>query len=421
MKNPAISIIGDTKTAREIKSFDDLFAHVLDARYIFIPYNSPLFRKIKRQFNNFQESSSLWTVRPRELTGNMLTCWSIFNRRVRIILPGATKEKDIQWPLDLITDEKLLAEVIYWLRDLLDITPTIPIHTARKLLEATARPEWLRQTNNDFQPFLVNKQADLFFVRKPTDAEKKLKWLHCYDKKRMYLSAYCTDFGVGEYTHQTGGQFRADLPGLYRVRVRASGKSNLNIFGPTDKELWLYSPMLWAMELLGYSVEILEGLYWKEKRRVFEKFYKTIYRALVSVESDEERTAIVRETARGCLKSMYARFASWLAHEPPAGRANNLFRPDWRALIVAEARARIIANICKIENETGLIPVAVRADALMYLSDEPDAQKAMPAPLAGPGASFKHEYTVEASQAFKLIDGRASAQALDDKLKEIAQ
>ena len=66
-----------------------------------------------------------------------------------------------------------------------------------------------------------------------------------------------------------------------------------------------------------------------------------------------------------------------------AGRdRHKLYRPDWAHMVVATATARLYRKILQAEEASpGTWPLAIDRDNLLYASDDPDPERACPAPL----------------------------------------
>ncbi len=81
------------------------------------------------------------------------------------------------------------------------------------------------------------------------------------------------------------------------------------------------------------------------------------------------------------------------------------------------AYQREIINIIKVSDETGMMPFGIHRDCLLYLSDEPEAARALPAPLTGAGAIYKHVFTASLDDVMKLIKADNSIAKLAAELK----
>ena len=76
-----------------------------------------------------------------------------------------------------------------------------------------------------------------------------------------------------------------------------------------------------------------------------------------------------------------------------------VFRPDWRALVISECRARRLRSIDKLAQQ-GHSPFAVHTDALYFASDAP-----IPIPLADTLGAYKDAGNYPITQSIRAGEG----------------
>lgn len=388
---------------------------------------SDVFRDVQQRPESYFAERAAWQVRPRgPKLNNLISVWSLYAPdRIQIIAPGIAHNTRgrAQWPLDEVADEDVLADSVRVLKTVLGGFPTIPIKTGRELLQRTTPRRNLNFVDADFAPFLNQRESGIEYKRQLTKAERGKKWLHVIDKRRAYLASYGAHFGTGELTHRSGPiEFDKTVCGLWLVTLR--GKEP-KCFPCSDQfrlnsPQWLYTPMLEVAGELGLSVEVHEAFVFNGRARVFEGFYKTLREGIKRIEQSTTLKPQLKPITIGCLKSIVHQFYAWLAH--PSERRHNLFRPDWRGMLVAHSKANIIRNIARGYGLGLRAPIGVRVDSLMYLSNEADAGKAVPGYfLNSETGQYRLKYSIELRRALPLLESAQSIQRIDDQLNSIVK
>jgi hypothetical protein len=367
---------------------------------------SKLFERLRRHHKKlFNCPGTDWNFAPRELS-NMVTGWRN-NLRYQIIFPGAVTQ---HWPLELITEPRDLLFAIKWLINQTGVYPSVPTRTARKIVEASIKKPLLPADSMDI--FAEHKAPDIDYLREPTIEDAGRKYVHAFDKNNMYLSACAIPLGDGDWTAWCGKKFDRNFPGLWEAKITGGHPTFRQLLNLRGDEGWFYTPSLALAEDLGFTVDVGCAYVFPRTRKVLEDFYQTIRRALI-LGSGLAGPELV---AAKSLKPVYTHFIGWLARN--TGENGQAFwRPDWRSLIVDEANARLLRNVFKVYSQTGELPFGIRRDCLLYFSDEPFHAAALPAPLTGDGAAYKHVYTFKAGEVLKLMADGYSIHRLDTELK----
>jgi hypothetical protein len=267
--------------------------------------------------------------------------------------------------------------------------------------------------------FADHKAPDIDYLRQPLADEARKLYVHGFDKNYMFLSACSIHLGDGDYETRDGGAFEANLPGIWQASIkegRAEVAELCKLRACEDVEIagrfWYYTPTLALAEWYGARIKVRRAHVWRETRKALDYFYKKV-RAGVIQRAELAGPELI---AARSLKDSYTHFIGWLARN--SGENGQAFwRPDWRSMIVDEAYARELRNIVKVIDETGMVPVGIHRDCLLYLSNEADAARALPAPLTGADAMYKHAFTASGGELMKMIDAGLSVAKIANGLK----
>lgn len=377
-----------------------------------------------------------WTIRPSDAPRNMMTAWRMMPEKQTVYLfaPGLKAE---QWALDKVTDAAVWRDVHRIFRSHLKIGPTIPIRTARVLAENRVNTAWLSPRPESLQPFIDNVESDLAWRRELDARDSACAWLHVYDKSNMYLSGASTALGVGDtYELRRENQhltFNKKIPALWHAEIWTQDLNTgvaaaLDVLRPNWKkkevnhskvnyfEGWFYTPTLRYFTEQNYGVRINRVVMYRDSHRVMERFYDAVREGLRSIPGDAAYSTEARAVALKMLKACYTQFFGWLGHDPGA-RFEPWYRPDWRHFIIAESKARVAHNVQRVYQLTRIRPVGIRVDSVMYFSDEPDPQKAIPPPFSGPSAAYRCKYSIAGEVARELLTNKGlSIQTVDNEL-----
>lgn len=184
-------------------------------------------------------------------------------------------------------------------------------------------------------------------------------WLHAYDKNAQFLAACSSvELGLGELTTIPGTSFDKRLPGY-----------------------WMYGGDWYTTPRLTYELQREQtpktlhfGYVWLRHGRALEHWYELLRDARATLWCYADTPA--GSLARGALKSTYAAGighldGGWFKPNPREGRPGDLqnphFRPDWRHMIVDQARV----NLRRTVDQWPLV-VACYRDCIFALADNPD-------------------------------------------------
>ncbi len=195
--------------------------------------------------------------------------------------------------------------------------------------------------------------------------------------------------GIGAAEHHPDGRaFDPKLPGYWKIEVPPTGDWRmphpLNPRGGMPaRPVWITTPGLQLAYEFGHEVPVLAAYTWPEHGRVLDPWYERIRDARTALDVDDADA----QAARDLLKVVYTRTIGMLGSEEWM-RNRPGYAPDRRHHIVAKARANILRRIAQIGRDTDRWPVAVTADTLLYVSDDPDPVSAWPGKPAQLGRGF---------------------------------
>jgi hypothetical protein len=204
-------------------------------------------------------------------------------------------------------------------------------------------------------------EPTLAWVRALLPSELASPWVLAIDRRSAYLhSMLLCDVGLGEPHHVE----RPDWPGLiwtpgyYHARLRPWREMYLpdpvRLKRPGDWH-WLTAPTLRLADLLGLVLDVDEAWVWPRKSRVLASIAQRLMRARAAPEGD----AVAKDAYKRLVGRLRARFH----------RGTPLYRPDWYAHIVADARARIWTAAERTLDENEMAPAACNLDCWYYLAD----------------------------------------------------
>ena len=242
------------------------------------------------------------------------------------------------------------------------------------------------------------------WMRPLSEGERRRTYLHSYDKNGMYLAA-CSSLalGMGEPVHTRPGDGRYEglahpcdartgkrlpyPPGFWRVHINADTLPIVNGFpAPVspprrgESQVWITTPTLQLLYDLGVESCVTEAYLWPTHHRALEPWYKRLRDGrtrLMHAASDDTPGAAL---ALDIVKLTYQIGSGYLGSTKWDRQGDTLYRPDWRALMIAQANAVVYRQGLECV-EQGYFPWALGMDCWYFVSDEPDPVKACPPAL----------------------------------------
>lgn len=195
------------------------------------------------------------------------------------------------------------------------------------------------------------------------------------DRNAQYLSGVVSVYLPLDAPVNTGAvEWDPTATGLYRIRVPKNPEPRLP--HPCGRNAmpgiaqWVAHPTMALLHQIGAPPEILDSwtLPRTRSRRAMDPWYEVLKgaRAQLLTETDPDSAALM-----AAVKDTYSRGISHLDRAPE----RRWYRPDWRAILYANARVSMWRAIWTAGTTYGIWPVSMRADAVSY--EEPDAPKAL--------------------------------------------
>lgn len=242
----------------------------------------------------------------------------------------------------------------------------------------------------DLPPFLhnrsdqriINLEPDFFWGRTYSSLgreEKARRYVHGFDRNKSYLVPWSsTELGIGDLTHLTGEQARWDgkseAPGYYRITQPTWAHTHLpspvgsSSARLSDGTMWVTVHTLRQLAAYDVDVEVHEAWVWGTTSRYLALAHKRLKPLLET----PEKTPVTQT-----LKSLYSSTVGKLAqgkHDPNY----HLWRPDWKDHLIAQSRTAILHTLSTNADRSGIYPLVVSRDLIIYASDEADPVAAWP-------------------------------------------
>lgn len=315
-----------------------------------------------------------------------------YGSKRQIIFPGLFEEA---WEFDEIEEPFCLFNAIEKFKEKVFVLPSFPFQVSKKIFEQSQPYKlWLSPDEPEiyWRPFIQKTQAEIIWTREPIGDEGKSLFVHSFDKRMMFLSAarncYFGEAGYEEIEgvklssldKKTCGLIELEKPVKFAAPMFPEIAEFLGRIYPGQKTF--YTGELAAIaEYISGDPKIKTGWVWTKPARMFEKWAVTIGTAIKETRgSDSESVQAVNQSLKKC----YVKFFGWLGRLCDCGQctghgggskckrrgfAAELYRPDWRGLIVSTANANLLRNVFEVFKFSKKLPVAIYHDCLMYFSD----------------------------------------------------
>lgn len=265
-------------------------------------------------------------------------------------------------------------------------------------------------------PAQVPLEPDLNWSRIPYEHEQECQYLHVYDRGGSYAAGIAgLELPIGEPTHHCEGlAFDAKMPGLWRVEIPEP--ADVRMPNPLyvlphhrldDGTAWVATPTaaLAQMPMFDVPVRAHEAYVWERHARLLNSWYERIRDARTALDTDD----LDDQIARKMVKETYAMTIAQIGSRGSWVGKTGYF-PERRLMIISKARSNLLYRVRQIAQATGdrVWPVAMSADSVAYVSNEPDPWKAWPGDpkLLGRGlGQFKPERSGELAGHLQHLDG----------------
>lgn len=244
----------------------------------------------------------------------------------------------------------------------------------------------------DDDEWRIQVDSETYFCRKPLASEAKSKYLHWYDRNGQYLSSTSRVYvgsDVDPVHHPDGTSIDPRRPGW--IRVAAVEWEHRILPNPwvsgikadkTFDERWMPTTFAEWLQELGYQLEVREAWIWEQSVAYLDPWYTTLRKAREAIEANRHEN-VDADMIQGDFKLTYSaglgKLASRTLRDSTVEHLQAMYRPDWYSLVRGKSRA----NVQRVVRDThefshGRSPVAVREDAVAYVSDDPDPMTAWP-------------------------------------------
>lgn len=337
-----------------------------------------------------------------------------------------------QWSwMDSDVTPKMLLQVVKVMEDAFHVpVGTGPTTVGMKLLEDIHKEQGkdkkkLRKPDVDLAAIPFDKAARTIIWQRPlSSAEKTKQYLHKVDKNSDFLRACLeNELGTSNPVHVFNSQgIDENLPGVWHVtRIHPdSASAALPTLLWRDAE-WISTPLVKMLQKMGYEVLISEGYQFPTHDTLLEKWARLLWdtrQAFKLASADMTRSAIYREAherAYDGVKDIAATTVGLFSSQSQDIQKTWKYRPDWWCQVVGQARALMFYNMLKVQKESGLTPLLVYIDAMLFVSDEEDIEKALPGlAIRSSLGTFKHVWTLPLTDEVQgiLDSGKGEAQKL---------
>lgn len=211
--------------------------------------------------------------------------------------------------------------------------------------------------------------------------QKEMLYIHGYDKNGQYLgAAQSVHLGNGRPVWVDGSAFDLKSIGFWQYQITdVSGTAFDGDRLPCPLDInrqWASTDLLLAARTVGVEFEVLGGIVWTEGKKYLEDWAREMWAHRARLRDDAERYPgeIARENAAGAAKLAANNLMGRLASE----KSRELFRPDWNWLIVHKAIATQCHSFNRMLTKYHIKPVLVCTDSFWVVSNESDAEKAIP-------------------------------------------
>lgn len=218
-------------------------------------------------------------------------------------------------------------------------------------------PRWVLKDEATTEPW--RPPAQIQDIRWHPRLPKRGMECHRWDMRAAYLAAAAqVALPLGQLGH-TGVDPQAGI-GYYRVHVASwTGVDVFDMIGRRDRQgcVWVTNAML---DLLRdrYSLEVVDSYTEQRGGRLLRHWAERWRDALV------ELGPIGPSAVRQALKAGYTQ-AIGLFNVA----RGTIYRPDWRHLIIDQARASLLRRILRVHELTGLVPARVDVDSVWYATE----------------------------------------------------
>jgi hypothetical protein len=242
-------------------------------------------------------------------------------------------------------------------------------------------------------------ESDFDWSRPPTSDERKLKFVHAYDRGGSYVAGIAgQELPIGDPVHHPdGAPFDPKTPGYWLVAIPEQADWRLPyVLNPRRLQFsgpkWVCTPRLERAIALGYQPEILEARIWPQhSRNVLLGWYERFRDASTTLDTNDPDAQAARDQAK-----IIRTHGLGVIGSDEHLKGKTAYNPERRLHVMAKANSNIVYRFNQIGERTERWPLAAATDTVLYASDDPDPVTAWPGDPASLGRGFG-QYKPEAS------------------------
>src|SRR2546430_996102 len=234
-------------------------------------------------------------------------------------------------------------------------------------------PRWLAKPTQDLTQIPFKQAArPLNWSRKPTEEELNRRFFYKFDRNSDFPRVAVDErHGIGDPAHFAKGRgFDHMLPGIWRIDVDFSPDFDFTMIPKPlwDGFTWLATPIVRFLVGIGCGIHVNEAWVFERYEYIFRKWGKNLW----DYSQEYDRGTKERDAFKMIMNEPLG-----LIRSDKFGTDSFKYRPDWNATIVAGSRANVLRKVYKYAQD-GYYPIMVRTDAMYYLSDEKEPNRALP-------------------------------------------
>jgi hypothetical protein len=389
------------------------------------------------EFPDTAENHDAWSFKVlKNRAGKMMgvSVWKRGTGHTTIIFPQYTSWRNCGW-VEKASPKEMLVTLAY-LEETLGVRVSGSAASTGWAYLKKCHAEWVEEIPgfNLIDAHFRGSSDVIVWQRPLIPVEMKRLYLHKWDKNMDFPNAATTaDIGVGTPVHMDGkeacdaSQHIKGHPqdvGVWRCTVKKTSTTWMSAGNGQEWEdgtNWIAGPIIRLLRVAGYEVEILEGWVFPERHDVMTKWGNDMWKFRNLFRDKGQWT---RPVCAGFAEKATKRMAvaaigiTAFRHFEDDDEKR---RPDIRAQVIGREREVMWHNIEKIRRTYDLTPVMVYADAVYYLSDEPDGRAVLPTLVEREGklGGLKYEGRIAMDDAHIILDAKMAVWQKLEQLNRI--
>lgn len=204
------------------------------------------------------------------------------------------------------------------------------------------------------------------------------------DKNSEHIAAASSSYlGVGTPEHTVLGRDSlitsdvwketSKLPGYWLVDIDPSDlpeRHPLRIDTRGRLQRWVTTPIMQWLQRNGVAGCVLETWLWPEGKRILDTTATTIWDARQALSVDSSPSMKYnpgKELGYYTIKRIATAMIGLLGNATAAKYKPEWYRNDWRVTVIEDGKVRILDQVAKIEEHSGIQPIAITVDEVWYI------------------------------------------------------